>query len=244
MSEQKSPGYDHTPLLPGGQWQVHDYRRPQPRLVTPGSETGAAPSDAIFLFDGSSISGWAGSEGDAKWSVKDKHMEVVPGKGDIWTKDRFGDCQLHLEFACPATIKGESQGRGNSGVFMMSIYEIQVLDGFKNPTYADGITASIYGQFPPLVNACRKPGDWQTYDIIWTAPRFSGVALVKPAYLTLLHNGVLVHNHAELMGPTVHCDVCAYKAHAPTGPLKLQDHGDLVRYRNIWYRPIKGYDEQ
>jgi hypothetical protein len=237
-------GYDDTPLLPGGQWQVHDYRRPQPRIVTPGAEAGHAPSDAIFLFDGSGISGWAGRDGDAKWKAENGQMHVVPSTGDIWTKERFGDCQLHLEFACPAEVKSESQGRGNSGVFLMGIYEIQVLDGYKNPTYADGITASVYGQFPPLVNACRKPGEWQTYDILWTAPRFSGVALVKPAYLTLLHNGVLVHNHVELMGPTGHCDVYSYKAHAPTGPLKLQDHGDLVRYRNIWYRPIKAYDEQ
>ncbi len=237
-------GYDDTPLLPGGLWHVHDHRRPLPRVVTPGAEAGGAPSDAVVLLDCKNLSGWAGRDGDAKWKLGEGYMEVVPGTGDIWTRERFGDCQLHLEFACPAAVKGDSQGRGNSGVFLMGIYEIQVLDGYNNPTYADGITASLYGEYPPLVNACRKPGEWQTYDIVWTAPRFSGVTLVKPAFLTLFHNGVAVHNHVELMGPTGHRDVYPYKAHAPAGPLKLQDHGDLVRYRNIWYRPIKGYDEQ
>ena len=237
-----SLGYTDTPLLPGGQWQVHDSRRPLPRVVTPGSEPGAAPSDATILFNGQTLAGWLSRDGEAKWKVEHGYMEVVPKTGDIWTQERFGDCQLHLEFACPAVIKGESQGRGNSGVFLMGIYEIQVLDGYENPTYADGITASVYGEYPPLVNACRKPGAWQSYDILWTAPRFSGVSLISPAYLTLIHNGVVVHPHVELMGPTGHRDVYPYKAHAPTGPLKLQDHGDLVRYRNIWVRPITAYD--
>jgi hypothetical protein len=240
-------GYDDTPLLPGGQWHVHDATRPQPTIVTPGTassqaQPGQLPSDAITLFDGTDLSGWKGRDGDAGWKVENGYAEVVPGTGDIESTERFGDCQLHVEFACPAEIKGESQGRGNSGVFLMSIYEIQVLDGYDNPTYADGTTASLYGQYPPLVNACSKPGDWHFYDIFWTAPRFSGVELVSPAYLTLIHNGILVHNHAEAMGPTGNRDVYNYKAHAPTGPLKLQDHGDLVRYRNIWYRPLKGYD--
>lgn len=241
-------GYDDTPMLPDSPWQVHDYRRPLPRVVTPGTESsqakaGQAPSDAVFLFDGKDLSGWSGRDGEAQWKVEGGYMEVVPRTGDIQTKERLGDCQLHLEFACPAEVKGDSQGRGNSGVFLMGLYEIQVLDGYANPTYADGITASIYGEYPPLVNACRRPGEWQTYEIFWTAPRFSGVALVSPAYLTLLHNGVLVHNHTALLGPTGHRDVYPYKAHAPSGPLKLQDHGDLVRYRDIWYRPLKGYDE-
>ncbi len=236
-------GYDDTPMLPDSPWQVHDYRRPLPPVVTPGTESsptqpGQAPSDAIFLFDGKDLSGWTGRDGEARWQVQDGYMQVVPGTGDISSRERFGDCQLHLEFACPAEVKGDSQGRGNSGVFLMGLYEIQVLDGYDNPTYADGITAAIYGEYPPLVNACRRPGEWQTYDIIWTAPRFSGVELVSPAFLTLLHNGVVVHQHQVLNGPTGHRDVYAYKAHAPTGSLKLQDHGDLVRYRNIWYRPL------
>lgn len=237
-------GYDDTPLLPGEQWQVHDFRRPQPRVVAPGKECCQPPADAVVLFDGSNLSGWTGRDGDAAWKVDNGYMEVVPRTGNISTRERFGDCQLHLEFACPAEIKGESQGRGNSGVFMMGLYEIQVLDGYDNPTYADGITASVYGEFPPLVNSCRPPGEWQIYEIIWTAPRFSGVDLISPAYLTLLHNGVLVHNHVELMGPTGHRNVYPYQAHAPTGPLMLQDHGDLVRFRNIWYRPIGTYDQE
>jgi len=237
-------GYDDTPVLPAGKWHVHDGARPQPRVIASSTVAGQASSDAIVLFDGTDLSGWAGRDGDAKWKAEDGYMEAVPQTGDIQTKERFGDCQLHLEFACPAEVKGDGQGRGNSGVFMMGLYEIQVLDGYDNPTYADGITASVYGEYPPLVNACRAPGEWQTYEIVWTAPCFSGVQLVSPAYLTLLHNGVLVHNHVELMGPTGHRDVYPYKAHAPTGPPKLQDHGDPVRFRNIWYRPLKGYDEE
>lgn len=237
-------GYNDTPLLPGGNWHVHDGNRPQPRVVTPAAAPGGAPSDAVMLFDGSDLAGWQSVKGgDAEWELIGDTMRVKPGTGDIRTKTCFGDCQLHVEFACPAEIKGEGQGRGNSGVFLMGLYEVQVLDGYQNPTYADGITASLYGEYPPLVNACSRPGDWNTYDILWTAPRFDGVNLVSPAYLTLMHNGVVVHNHVAVMSPTGHRDVYAYKAHAPTGPLKLQDHGDLVSFRNIWCRPIGTYDE-
>ena len=236
-------GYDDTPLLPGGEWHVHDGARPQARVVTPGAMHGEAPSDAISLFNGTDLSGWSGRDGEAQWKVEGGYMEVAPQTGDIQTKELLGDSQLHLEFACPAEVKGESQGRGNSGVFLMSLYEIQVLDGYDNQTYADGITASVYGEYPPLVNACRPPGDWQSYDIVWSSPRFNGVELIAPAYLTLLHNGVLVHNHVKLIGPTGHRDVYPYKAHAPAGPLRLQDHGNPVRFRNIWYRPLDGYDE-
>ncbi|HAS83147.1 MAG TPA: DUF1080 domain-containing protein [Verrucomicrobia bacterium] len=237
-------GYSDTPLLPGGKWHVHDGNRPQPRVVTPARVPGGAPSDAVVLFGGGDLSGWQSVKGgDADWDIIGDTMRVKPGAGDIRTKARFGDCQLHVEFSCPAEIKGEGQGRGNSGVFLMGVYEVQVLDGYGNPTYADGITASLYGEYPPLVNACSCPGDWHTYDMLWTAPRFDGVNLVSPAYLTLIHNGVVVHNHVEVMSPTGHRDVYSYKAHAPAGPLKLQDHGDLVSFRNIWYRPIGCYDE-
>jgi hypothetical protein len=237
-------GYDDTPLLPGGKWHVHDGVRPQPRIVTPAKTAGNAPSDAITLFDGTDLSGWQSVKGgEAGWEIVDNTMRVKPGTGDIKSKERLGDCQLHVEFSCPAEIKGEGQGRGNSGVFLMGIYEVQVLDGYENPTYADGITASIYGEYPPLVNSCVKPGDWHTYDILWTGPRFDGVNLVSPAYITVIHNGVVVHNHVEVMSPTGHRDVYPYKAHAPTAPLKLQDHGDLVSFRNIWYRPIGNYDD-
>ena len=237
-------GYDDTPLIRDSTYCVHDPKRPAPRIIAPAETVGQAPADAVVLFDGSDLSGWSKvGGGDAGWKVEDGYMEVVPGTGDIQTNAHFGDVQYHLEFACPAEIKGESQGRGNSGVFLMGRYEIQVLDGYENPTYADGITASVYGEYPPLVNACRPPGQWQTYDILWTAPRFNGVDLVSPAYATVIHNGVVVHNHVELHGPTGHRDVYPYVAHAPKGPLRLQDHGDLVRFRTIWARPIGGYDE-
>ena len=236
-------GYDDTPLLPNSPYCVHDYRRPAPAVVTPGRDN-SPPADAVVLFDGARLDSWQSANGgDAPWRVADGYMEVVPRTGDIVSTVRFGDAQYHLEFACPSEVKGDSQGRGNSGVFLMSLYEIQVLDGYENPTYADGTTGAVYGEYPPLVNACRPPGEWQTYDIFWQAPRFNGAELVSPAYLTLVHNGVLVHHHVEVLGPTGHRGVYRYEAHPPTGPLRLQDHGDLVRYRNIWARPVKGYDE-
>lgn len=245
MAEKHSPvGYDDTPMLPGQKWRVHDSKRPAPRIATPGAGPGDAPSDAIVLFNGSDLSKWQGRDGEAKWKVENGYMEVVPKTGDISTKETFGSVQLHLEFACPWEVKGSSQGRGNSGVFLMGLYEIQVLDGYNNPTYADGITGAIYGQFPPLVNATRKPGEWQGYDIVFEAPVYNGGKLVKPAYLTVFLNGILLHNRKEAMGPTGHKNVSSYeKPHGPTGPLKLQDHGDLVRYRNIWMRKLTDYDE-
>ncbi len=240
-------GYDDTPMLPGSAWRVHDGRRPQPKVVTPGVESsqeraGRPPSDAVVLFDGRDLAAWAGRDGEAKWKVENGYMEVTR-TGNIQTRDRFGDCQLHIEWAAPAEVKGDGQGRGNSGVFLMGRYEIQVLDGYDNRTYADGITAAVYGQFPPLVNACRRPGEWQTYDVFFLAPRFDGQKLARPAYMTIVHNGVLVHLHRKLMGATGHKNVLGYAPHDPWGPLMLQDHGNPVRYRNIWIRPIEGYDE-
>lgn len=244
-------GYDDTPYLPGSKWRVHDGTRPQPRIITPGTastpeQAGSAPSDAVVLFGGKDLSGWQSvkDKGPAKWKIEQGYAEVVPGTGDIESREHFGDCQLHLEFACPSVVKGDSQGRGNSGVFLLGRYEIQVLDGYQNPTYADGITASIYGQYPPLVNACRAPGQWQSYDAVFIAPRFEGSKLVSPAFLTLFHNGILVHHRQEALGPTGHRNLSNYNdPHPSTGPLKLQDHGDLVRYRNIWYRPLTSYDQ-
>ena len=238
-----SLGYDDTPMLPGGQWHVHDGNRPQPTLVTPGAVPGGAPSDAVVLFDGSDLSAWQGRDGEPQWKVENGYMEVVPKTGDIKTKELFGDCQLHLEFACPAEVRGDSQGRGNSGVFLMDGYEVQVLDGYDNPTYADGITGAIYGEFPPLVNPTRPPGDWQGYDIVFEAPRYDGDKLARPAYLTVFLNGVLLHNRQEALGPTGHRNLPNYDTpHGPEGALRLQDHGDLVRFRNIWMRRLKGYD--
>ncbi len=241
-------GYEDTPMLPGGKWHVHDGKRPQPRIVTPGTfstaETpGQPPSDAIVLFDGKDLSQWQSLKGGpAKWKVKDGYMEVTKGTGDIRSREEFGDMQLHVEWREPTPPKGESQERGNSGVFLMGVYEIQVLDSYDNITYPDGQTGSVYGQYPPLVNVCRKPGEWQTYDIIFTASRFNDGNLQTPAYVTVLQNGVVVQNHVAIMGDTGHRIFPKYVFKGSQGPLKLQDHGNPVRYRNVWVRPLKASD--
>ncbi len=211
-----------------------------PRVVTPGSQPGAPPSDATVLFDGRDLSNWEGAKGGtAQWTVADGAMEVKPGTGAIRTKQPFGSVQLHLEWATPTVVKGESQGRGNSGVFLMSQYEIQVLDSYENPTYFHGQAGSVYKQHAPLVNVTRKPGEWQTYDIIFHAPEFNEHGkLTKRATFTVLHNGVLVQDHVEVMGITVHEGPPYYEGHPAKLPLMLQDHGDLVRYRNIWIREL------
>ena len=237
---QPKVGYDDTPVIPRQSWKVHDSARPQPTVVSPGAESRLPPSDAVVLFDGRDLSGWVSVKDGtpASWKVENGYVEVVPKSGDIRTRAEFGDCQLHLEFATPSEVVGDSQGRGNSGVFLMGRYEIQVLDCYDNPTYADGTAGAIYGQYPPLVNACRRPGEWQTYDIVWLAPRFEGDRVVTPAYATIFLNGVLVQYHRELIGGTTHRRLLPYAAHPQTGPLELQDHGNPVRYRNIWFRPI------
>lgn len=230
-------GYTDTPLLPGQKWRVHDDARPRPPVVTPG-EGKARPSDAIVLFDGTGLDAWSGDGGGpAKWAVEGDAM-VVNGTGALRTKESFGDVQLHIEFATPAEVVSASQGRGNSGVFFLGRYEIQVLDSFDNVTYADGQAGALYGQFPPLVNASRGPGQWQTYDIVFRAPVFEGDQLVRPARATVLHNGVLVQDAQELIGATDHKKVATYKPHPPEGPLQLQDHGNPVRYRNVWIRRL------
>jgi hypothetical protein len=237
-------GYDDTPFLPGGKWRVHDAKRPAPRVVTPGETPGAPPADAVVLFDGKDLSKWKTTKGEApQWKVENGYMEVVAKTGDILTREEFGDCQLHLEFRTPAPPRSNSQGRSNSGVFFFGRYEIQVLDSFENPTYADGQATAIYGQTPPLVNASRQPGEWQTYDIIFTAPRFQGDKMESPPYVTVIHNGVVTHHHKEILGPTRHRALPQVQAHGPKGPIRLQDHGDPIRFRNIWVRPLRGYDE-
>jgi hypothetical protein len=249
----KPEGYTDTPFLPGSHWRVHDAARPHPRIIAPGTDSnaqfaGRAPSDAIVLFDGKDLSRWHGDDKgkpvDPKWKVENGWVEIVPRSGSMITKEDFGDCQLHIEWATPATVKGNSQNRGNSGVLLMSRYEVQVLDSYGNVTYADGQAAAMYGQYPPLVNASRGPGEWQTYDIVFEAPRFEGEKLVRPAYLTLFHNGVLVHNRQAFIGQTGHRVLAKYTPHQPEGPILLQDHGTPVRYRNIWIRRPGNYDDQ
>lgn len=213
----------------------------EPTVITPGATVGQPPSDAIVLFDGKDLSGWKSLRGggDAKWTVKDGYMEVAPRTGDIVSKQEFGDCQLHVEWAAPSVVKGESQGRGNSGIFLLGHYEVQVLDSYQNKTYFHGQAGSIYKQYPPLVNAVRKPGEWQSYDIIFSAPEFNEIGLpVKRARATVLLNGVLVQNNVEIQGETSHDRAPHYIVIPTKAGLKLQDHGDLIRFRNIWVRPL------
>lgn len=200
----------------------------------------SAPADAIVLFDGSSLEKWEAVENGnlPEWTVQNGEFTVLPGKGNIQTKHIFEDYQLHIEWKSPAVVKGEGQGRGNSGVFMQGLYEIQILDSYDNRTYSNGQAASIYKQTPPLVNASRKPGEWQSYDIIWTAPRFNqDGSLSQKARVTVLHNGVLVQNNTEVEGTTEFIGKPQIEAHG-AGPLVLQDHGDLVSFKNIWIRPL------
>ncbi len=214
---------------------------PEPALVAPGKAHGDAPSDATVLFDGKDLSKWNNGE---KWEIKDGYATVKGG--DIVTRDSFGDYQLHVEFATPEVVKGNGQGRGNSGVFLANRYEVQVLDSHDNKTYFDGQCASLYKQTPPMVNVCKKPGEWQTYDIIFTAPRFDesakDVKVQKPGYVTVIHNGVVVQNHFELQGNTNYDKPAAYVKHPLKQPIRLQNHGDLVKYRNIWIREIKALE--
>jgi hypothetical protein len=236
-------GYTDTPLIPGLPWRVHDLERPHPPLVTPGATPGAAPSDAIVLFGGTDLSKWAqrgpnGENLDPKWPIRDGYFETGAKTGSIFTRDSFGDVQLHVEWATPAVVAGSSQGRGNSGIILMGRYEVQVLDMYNNRTYADGGAASLYGQWPPLVSAPKPPGEWQTYDIVFEAPRFEGDRLVKPAAATVFWNGVLAQHRQELKGPTAHRTAPKYVPHAPELPLTLQDHSNPVRYRNVWIRRL------
>lgn len=207
---------------------------PEPAVITPG-EDGKAPSDAIVLFDGKNFDAWEGANG---WKADDDGGFTV--KGGLRTKQKFGDCQLHLEFASPKVVKGRDQGRGNNGIGLMgSRYEIQVLDSYENKTYPEGQCASVYNQRPPMVNASRKPGEWQTYDIFFTAPHFDADGkLQKPAYVTVVHNGVLVQNHTEILGRTLFDRANTYTKHAEKEPLELMYHGNPVRFRNIWIREI------
>jgi hypothetical protein len=232
----------------GVRWLVHDEARPAPPIITPGTEStsdkaGKAPSDAIVLFDGNDMSNWVPERGDQmRCILKDGHMEPTARAGGLKTKQSFGSCQLHLEFATPTPARGTSQGRGNSGVFIMSTYEVQILDSYDNKTYPDGQCGALYGRNVPLVNVCRKPGEWQSYDIIFHRPIFNGNEVTKKATFTIFQNGVLIQDHVELSGGTGWIDahtVTNYEPHADKLPLMLQDHENPVLFRNIWIRELK-----
>lgn len=214
--------------------------KPVPKIVTPGSTAFNAPSDAIVLFDGKDASAFVGAGGQpVKWKIADGIMTVEKGAGMISTKMGFGDCQLHIEWRSPEVVKGNGQGRGNSGIFLMGKYELQVLDSYNNPTYSNGQAGSVYKQLIPLANATRKPGEWQSYDVIFMAPRFNEDGSVKiPATITVIHNGVLVQNHATIAGATQFIGAPSYEKHGDKEPISLQDHGDAVSYRNIWIRNL------
>jgi hypothetical protein len=233
---QKAPNHDDgfkdTPMLPGLPYHVHDSERPHPPVVTPSNQAGGAPSDAVILFDGKDLNAWqghpssitkAGKPGPPEWKIENGYFEVVPKTGDLATKAKFGDIQLHVEWSERADITGASQGRGN--------------------TYADGQAGALYGQWPPLANAVRPPGEWNVYDIVFEAPKFEGAKLTKPAYVTVFLNGVLLHNRKESMGPMVYRQVAHYEPQPAEDSLVLQNHNDRVRYRNIWARRISGYDQ-
>lgn len=215
--------------------QVVEYKSgivwPEPPVIDPGSE-GKPPSDAVVLFDGQTLDAW---EGGDKWLIEGG--VATAAAGGITTKQKFGDCQLHVEFATPAEVKGSGQGRGNSGIYLMNRYEVQVLDSYENATYYDGQCGAIYKEQPPTVNACRQPGEWQSFDILFTAPRFAEDGeLLKPGFVTVLHNGVVIHNHFELLGSTSYTEPPKYSKHDQKEPFSIQFHGNPLRFRNIWIR--------
>jgi len=230
-----TPPQEKFPMKP----EMTEFWEPQVRVVTPGTGT-AAPSDAIVLFDGKDASKWesAKDSGPVKWTIKDGALTIVKGMGDIRTKDKFGDFQLHVEWRSPEKVESQGQGRGNSGIYLQERYELQVLDSYQNRSYSNGQAGSIYKQSPPLVNAMRKPGEWQVYDVIYTAPRFKeDGSLFTPARVTVMHNGVLIHNNFEIKGATEYIGPPSYKAHGEA-PLRLQEHSNPVSFRNIWIRKL------
>lgn len=261
-SIQEVPQIDWAKLQKTEPWKATEQWEPIPEKVTPGYSTSVPPSDAIVLFDGKDISQWhkpkygygANMEtveaivnvkvnrpefSPAEWQVKDGAMIVKPGGGAIETKQAFGDIQLHIEWLSPEDPGKEDQAYSNSGVFLMGLYEIQVLNSYENKTYANGQAGAMYKQHPPLVNSSRPPGEWQAYDIVFTAPRFSTTGkLEQPAYITAFHNGILIQNHSALEGPCIYIGKANYVAHPEKMPLLLQDHGDKVRFRNIWVREL------
>jgi hypothetical protein len=219
--------------------KVTEVWEPKPKRVTPGVIPGEAPSDALVLFDGKDLNKWSSLDGTpAKWEIKDGIVTVAKGTGDIKTKQTFGDVQLHIEWREPAIIEGEGQGRGNSGIFFQEKYELQVLDSYESPTYSNGQAGSIYKQHMPLVNATRKPNEWQYYDVVYTAPHFGeNGTVISSARITVFHNGVVIQNNVSIWGPTQYIGLPVYEAHG-NASLRLQDHGNPVSYRNIWIREL------
>lgn len=236
-NERGVVGYDDTPKLPWSEYRKHDSSRPLPPHVDAQPVLLAPPSDAVVLFGGGSLDAFE----PGAWRIE--NGALIAGKGDLVSREAFGDCQIHLEFRVPAEPASTLGDRGNSGVFPMGLYEIQIFDSHPShrvQIYADGQAAAIYGETPPRVNASRPPGEWQSFDLIFTAPRFDGDRLVLPARVTLLHNGVLVHLNEEVRGRTGHRSLGGYTAHPDRLPLKLQGHGSAVAFRNVWIRPLPG----
>lgn len=234
-------GYTDTPpIFAGSKWKVHDLDRPRPDAVKPADKPGAAPADATVLFDGSSTASFVGKTGiPCPWKIENDEL-IVEG-GDIKSKENFASCQLHLEWKSDPKTYGNSQKKGNAGIFLMDRYEIQILDCYNNPTYADGMAGAVYGQTPPLVNAVRPAGEWQSYDILFTAPQLEAGKVVEPAYVTVIINGIVVQNHTKILGPTLHRKATSYEGEFPEkAPLGLQDHKNSIpdRFRNIWIRPL------
>jgi hypothetical protein len=245
----EAPGYDDTPRLPNSSWRVHDRRRPQPPMIEAGNNPGAPPADALILFDGKNLSQWQGGN---PAGIENGCINILK-TGEIRTKKSFGDCQLHIEWATPAVADGNLMNWGNSGVFFLANpkppdllhryrpdgHELQIIESHDSKIYADGIAGAIYGQTPPLANVARKPGQWQMFDVVFTAPRFKGKQFIQPAYFTVFWNGALVQYHTASLGPTMHKMLGAYDSPQTTGPIMLQQHNSAVRFRNIWVRPLK-----
>ncbi|WP_149275667.1 3-keto-disaccharide hydrolase [Pareuzebyella sediminis] len=233
------PEVSPMPMKP----EMTEIWEPEVEVVTPGKVLGDAPSDAIILFDGNDLAQWVSKKDSTKaapWKiVGDGSMEVVPGSGGIQTKMKFGDCQLHVEFSAPDIVEGQSQGRGNSGVFLQDRYELQILDSYNNRTYRNGQAGSIYKDHAPLVNAMRSPTEWNTYDIIYTAPRFKADGrLDSKARITVLHNGVLVQNNSVINGNTYYVGLHNYPSAHGDDVISLQDHGNKTQFRNLWIRKL------
>ncbi len=243
VSAEQGLGYQDTPVIPGTPYHVHDGERPQPRIIeTAGAAVVKPPSDAVVLFDGSNLDAWTTGGGPAAWEIKDGAM-IAKDKA-IETKEKFGAVQLHFEWRLPAGRKVNGQQGGNSGCFLMGMYEIQVLQSNNNKTYPDGQAGALYGQLPPLVNATSPQGEWNSYDVAFEPPVYKDGKIETPAKVTIIHNGVVVQHGESYIGPTGHKNLAKYPAkHPETGPLSLQFHGDPVEYRNFWVRPLGERDQ-